>query len=124
MAAPGTGPISFFRGDTHSVDCTVKEVDPDDPSRKTLRVVDVTGSSCVLTVKASTAAGAVVLVSKAGGIINAPGTDGQIRITLEPADTENLTPGKFVYDVQVTLSGGEVYTVLKDEFEIRADVTT
>lgn len=43
---------------------------------------------------------------------------------LLPADTKDLTPGSYRYDVQVTLSSGEVYTVAMGKYRLLPDITT
>lgn len=43
---------------------------------------------------------------------------------IEPDDTKDLGFGKYKYDVQLTTSGGEVYTVMgPNDFEIMQEVT-
>lgn len=108
--------ISVFRGDDHTLDVTVKQRS----STGVLTVVDVTGSSSVLTVKKA-ATDTVALISKAGTITDGPA--GELQFVLVPSDTSSLTPGFLVYDVQVTLASGKIYTVLKDIFSLKQDVT-
>lgn len=43
---------------------------------------------------------------------------------LLPADTKDLTPGSYRYDMQVTLSSGEVYTVAMGKYKLLPDITT
>lgn len=43
---------------------------------------------------------------------------------IEPVDTKDLEFGKYKYDVQLTTSGGEIYTVISpNDFEIMQEVT-
>lgn len=45
-------------------------------------------------------------------------------IRIEPADTAELAFTKYVYDVQLTTAGGDVYTVISPTtFEITTEVT-
>jgi hypothetical protein len=44
--------------------------------------------------------------------------------TLLPEDTKDLTPGSYRYDMQVTLSSGEVYTVAMGKYKLLPDITT
>lgn len=83
--------------------------------------MDMTGATMVLSVR-KTPTGAV-LISRNGTIVSPPGTDGKILFELIPNDTAALAVGQYTYDVQVTLPGSVVYTVLKDVFEIKQDVT-
>ncbi len=43
---------------------------------------------------------------------------------LLPDDTKDLTPGSYRYDMQVTLSSGEVYTVAMGKYKLLPDITT
>jgi hypothetical protein len=51
------------------------------------------------------------------------GTSGVAKIALLPADTENLDPQKYDFDVQVTTAANENYTVMKGVFTLEYDVT-
>ena len=42
----------------------------------------------------------------------------------QPADTQGMKPGKYKYDVQVTLTTGEVVTVALGDYILLPDVTT
>ena len=43
---------------------------------------------------------------------------------IKPEDTSSLSFGKYVYDVQLTTAGGDVYTVIEPtSFEILSEVT-
>jgi hypothetical protein len=44
--------------------------------------------------------------------------------TLLPEDTKGLRPGKYWYDMQITLSTGEVCTVAIGKYNLMGDVTT
>ena len=116
--------ISFFRGDSHSIEVTVKKRDLTDPTGKKLVVVDLSpGLTCVLTLK-TRATDTTVLVSRVGYVTNPPGTDGKLKFDFVPGDTAGIKPGLYPYDVQVTFTSGLRYTVLKDLFELKEDVTT
>lgn len=45
--------------------------------------------------------------------------NGQATITLEPADTATVTPGKYFYDIKVEQADGEIYKV--DEGTLKID---
>lgn len=102
--------ISLYRGDSHSVVVTVTS-DGSTP-------VNLTGGSAKLSVRKT---GSTYLI-QVTGTLSAP-TLGQTTFTFLPADTQTLTPGGYTYDVQVTLSGGSVYTPLLGVFELKEDVT-
>ena len=64
---------------------------------------DYSNDTVVLTVKRGTNAGEVLIQKQC--------VYGE-NITFEPADTQNLPYGNYVYDVQVTTAGGVVDTVI------------
>lgn len=103
--------ISFYRGDSHTVD-----VD----ATASGQPLDVTGAAALLSVKVSDGATDYAL-QKAGAIVNGPG--GALRFTIAPADTATLAAGLYAFDVQITLAGGEVYTLAKGTLELLQDVT-
>lgn len=51
------------------------------------------------------------------------GTSGVAEVALEPVDTINLEPGKYVYDIAVTTNEGKIYTVMRGDFDLEWDVT-
>lgn len=110
--------ISMYRGDTHSVVCAVTTTDDDDVTT----IVNLTGASAKLTVKAKGSDSANVLQKTAA--INSPATAGVLQVDIVPADTSGLTPSVYVYDIQVMTAAAKVYTVVRGTFELKEDVTT
>ena len=51
------------------------------------------------------------------------GTSGLAQISLAPADTVNIDPGEYDFDIAVCTSANENYTVMKGKFELEYDVT-
>lgn len=45
--------------------------------------------------------------------------EGTATITINPADTDDLTPGKYFYDIKVEEAGGDIYKV--DEGKVTLD---
>lgn len=94
------------------------------------RPVDADFSAVVQIVRtASPDASSLVYVNGATAATPANGTltiddapTGDITITLQEAETANLTPGAYTYDVQV-LNGGNVVTLTEGTFTVTADVT-
>ena len=58
-------------------------------------------------------------IVEAGG----PGTDGDLRFDLTPADTTSLGTRQHVHDIQIKLSTGKVYTIEKGTLQLTAGVT-
>jgi len=50
-------------------------------------------------------------------------TGGQCEVHLVPADTEDLDPATYHYDIQVLLADGKTYTVTRDRITFKEDVT-
>jgi hypothetical protein len=50
-------------------------------------------------------------------------TGGQCEVHLVPADTEDMNPGTYHYDIQVKLASGKIYTVARDRITFKEDVT-
>lgn len=49
---------------------------------------------------------------------------GENTIHIEPADTEQLAFGKYKYDLQLTTTDGDIYTLIEvDTFELMPEVT-
>lgn len=46
-------------------------------------------------------------------------SSGEATITVDPADTDTLEPGKYYYDIKVEEAGGEIYKI--DEGTIKLD---
>ena len=46
-------------------------------------------------------------------------SSGEATITIEPADTDTLDPGKYYYDIKVEQADGEIYKI--DEGTIKLD---
>jgi hypothetical protein len=53
----------------------------------------------------------------------AAGTSGSANIPILPADTANLPPGDYDFDIAVCTAAGENYTVLKGKVALEYDVT-
>jgi len=58
-------------------------------------------------------------VTDAGGA----GEDGALRFDFTPADTNTLGSQQWVYDIQIQLVGGAIYTIEKGTVTLTMDVT-
>lgn len=60
-----------------------------------------------------------------GQIVDAGGAeaDGDLRFDLSKADTASLGTATWIYDIQVKLAGGQVYTIEKGTIQLTDDVT-
>jgi len=50
-------------------------------------------------------------------------TKGQITLTISAADTANLVPAIYVYDLEVVSGGGVVDRLIEGNFVVKAEVT-
>jgi hypothetical protein len=60
-------------------------------------------------------------VSFTGSVSNA--TQGEITISLTPAQTNALVAGRYVYDAEITSAGGTVTRVIEGQVEVTPGVT-
>lgn len=113
--------MNIFKGDSKNWEVTVKDGDG--------TIVDITGAEIVFTVRVNATDSTFSLQKKnlaAGGdatqISMDDPTNGIFRLHLLPSDTASLRASKYVYDFQLTM-GTDVYTILKDNFLLKQDVT-
>lgn len=64
----------------------------------------------------------VLSLTSASGQITFPSA-GKIVLTVSAADTANLTPGVYVYDLELQSSGGVVKRLVEGKFTVKAEVT-
>ena len=60
-------------------------------------------------------------VSFAASVSNA--ANGEVTISLTPAQTNALVAGRYVYDVEITSAGGTVTRVIEGQLEVTPGVT-
>lgn len=105
-----SGNFSLIEGDTKAITVTVKDRDGD--------VVDITGATINWQAAKNPHATATLTKATGGsGISITSGTGGQFRITIDAADTANLS-GDFYHEAQVTFSDGTIATVLTGKMTI------
>jgi hypothetical protein len=51
------------------------------------------------------------------------GTSGVAVISLDPADTVNLIPGEYDFDIAVRTAANETFTIMKGKLDLEYDVT-
>lgn len=117
--------IKVYRGDNYSLQVTVLD-EGGSP-------IDLTGASITFSVKTDVDAGSYSFqcTTAGGDVVPVTPASGIFRVDVAPADTQSLDPGDYVWDAQITLSGGEVYTVPRKDngdpevgvFTIVAEVT-
>ena len=88
-------------------------------------VVPLTGYTAVMQIRETVTSATTILLltSSNGGLeINAPA--GTVLIIATPTQTAALTPGKYVYDLEVTeTSTGIVTKIIQGNLTVRAEIT-
>jgi hypothetical protein len=105
--------VTMYRGDTAILTVTVTDSDNGDAAKNitgaTVRYVAVRRGTAYIT---KTVGSGIVLTTPASGILT---------ITLDPADTDDLTPGEYEHEVEITDGDGNVSTVTVGTLTIRKD---
>lgn len=104
--------LSTYRGDTLAFGLAFKDLDQDLDSA--YFTVKAGYDDTIPVVQKSLDAG----IEKVGEI----GEEVKYRVRVAPEDTEDLTPGLYVYDLQIGVNG-DVFTIMSGQLEIKADVT-
>ncbi len=115
--------IEFHAGNARPLDFTVYDEDPLDPGQPDLTSpVDLSAASAIRFAVADTVGGTAhftkTLIS---GIAVTGANNNVIRVTLAAADTEDLTPGRKYFEIEVTQSG-DLWTGPHGEFKLEASV--
>jgi len=113
--------VEIVRGTSKTLELTIYDDDLEKPEP-----VDITGATLIFTVK-HRVEDAVPLIQKkstdsAQIVLIAP-REGRARIYLVPADTQNLEPKPYVFDVWLILTGKRYAVVAPSIFEVHAGVT-
>ena len=86
--------------------------------------VNVTGYTARMDVKiAPTSLSTIVELSSSNGRITVGNTDGVFTLSLSSAETAVLPVGNYIYDLEVTSPGGDVYTLLSGGFTVNPQVS-
>jgi len=86
--------------------------------------INVTGYTARMQVRETADANTVVLeLTTANNRITLGGTAGTIDLLVSANTTANLTPGLYVYDLEMVSGGGEVSRIVEGNFVVKAEVT-
>lgn len=102
--------ITMTRGDTFAFDCGM----PSDIAE----AID----SIILSVKRRPTDGIYMFQKRIDNGIEKKDAN-TFRVRIAPEDTERIPPGKYVYDLQLTI-GEDVYTPLSGTIKLVQDITT
>lgn len=113
MAFPATYNISYYRGDTYTFILNPKNSDGS--------VFDLNNYSGAFQVKTARGPANPVIIS--GNVAIDTPIAGSLTCTIDAEDGEDLTPGIYVYDIQITKTDGTVYTLVTGTLTVTDDVT-
>ena len=115
--------IKYHAGDARPLDFTIYLEDPLDPGEPDLdQPIDLSAASAIrFAVAASVTATAHFTKTLGSGIVVTGANSNIIRVTLAAADTEDLTPGRLYYEIDVTQSG-DAWTGPHGEFKLEASL--
>ena len=86
--------------------------------------IDLTGYTARMHIRETVSATEIIEAqTTANGRITIGASAGSITILIPPADMEEITPGTYVYDVEIESPQGEVARIVHGKFTVRAEVT-
>lgn len=114
MAFPGTYNFNYYRGDTHEFVLAPKNSDG-----TTFQLDDYVGNAQYLIAPVRGSAG-VANTKTAQAIVN--DTNDTITCTILPDTGKELTPGTYVYDIQINSSSTDVITLVTGTITVTDDI--
>jgi len=115
MAFPGTYNFNYYRGDTHEFVLAPKNSDG-----TTFQLDDYVGNAQYSIAPVRGSAG-VANRKTAQAIVD--DTNDTITCTILPAVGRELTPGTYVYDIQINSSSTDIITLLTGTITVTDDIT-
>lgn len=92
-----------------------------DPARNP---INLTGYTARMHVRATVESASTILeLTNQNGRITLGGAAGTVSLNVAANVTANLTPGLYVYDLEVVSGGGEVTRLVEGNFNVKAEVT-
>jgi hypothetical protein len=85
---------------------------------------NLTGYTARMQVRSTAASSTIVLeLTTANSRITLGGTAGTVNLLVAADVTAALTPGLYVYDLELVSGGGEVTRLIEGNFNVKAEVT-
>jgi hypothetical protein len=84
--------------------------------------INVTGYSAAMQVRSKPCTDPILTLTSSNGKIALGGALGTITLTLAATETDDLTPGTYIYDLELTLSG-VVTRLIEGSFTVSPEVT-
>lgn len=92
-----------------------------DPAK---RPINLSGYTARMHVRATTESNTKVLeLTTSNNRITLGGAAGTVSLNVDANTTANLTPGLYVYDLELVSGGGEVTRLVEGNFNVKAEVT-
>ena len=104
--------IQMVRGDSELLNVTVKNYELSDSDSVVLSVRNVGRAS----MSVSLTAGNTLYFTKTATI-----SDGVATIEIDPGDTKDMSPGRYVYDIELTTASGDVHTIVPINYLVIID---
>ena len=104
--------LQMVRGDSETLHVTVKNYELSESDSVILSVRNVGRSAMA----ASLTAGNTLYFTKTATI-----SDGVATIEIDPGDTKDMSPGRYVYDIELTTASGDVHTIVPINYLVIID---
>lgn len=85
--------------------------------------INNTGYSARMQVRKEPNTEVLANLSTANGKIELGGSNGEVVLALEAAETEDLPPGDYYYDLEMVSAGGAVSRIVEGIFSVSREVT-
>lgn len=86
-------------------------------------IINLTSYTALMQVRSTAASATVILELSTGSGITINGAAGTLTLLVSAADMTALTPGSYVYDLEITSPGSVVTRLIEGKFAVKAEVT-
>lgn len=86
-------------------------------------IINLTSYTALMQVRSTAASATVILELSTGSGITINGAAGALTLFVDATTMAALTPGSFVYDLEITSPGSVVTRLIEGKFVIKAEVT-
>lgn len=86
-------------------------------------IINLTSYTALMQVRSTAASATVILELSTGSGITINGAAGTLTLFVDATTMAALTPGSFVYDLEITSPGSVVTRLIEGKFVIKAEVT-
>ena len=111
------GLYNFAAEQGATLERVITYTDPDDA------IINLTGYTAVMQVRPTAASATVILELSTGDGITINGSVGTLTLLVSASDMTAITPGNYVYDLEITAPSGKVTRLIEGKFAVKAEVT-